>query len=247
MLLSQPLCCVSPVPYVTCAVCHPCCMSPVLFVTRAVCHPCCMSPVLCVTCPVCHLSCVSPVLYVTCPVCHLSCVSPVLCVTLLYITCAVSSGGTDTDVDLPQPPGGKRRRRSSSTESLLVGRQLTPTSSVRPAHLPPSNPTQSIAPLKVGLSKGQLVKGVPTQTQKVIIVSGSVTGAPSMLPKTYMGAKSVVTATSSATSLISHVKAATPSGSGGVMAAGKNLTTPGRWQHWWETSMGVNKLVLQWM
>ena len=250
------LCCMSPVLFVTCAVCHLCCLSTVRYVICAVCqyvtcvfcHLCCLSPVrVCHLCcmSVCHLSFVSPVLYVTCAVCHPSCMSPVMFVShavdhlLLSVICPVCLGGTDTDVDLPQPPGGKRRRRSSSTESLLVGRQLTPTSSVRPAHLPPSNPTQSIAPLKVGLSKGQLVKGVPTQTQKVIIVSGSVTGAPTMLPKTYMGAKSVVTATSSATSLISHVKAATPGGSGGVMAAGKNITTPGRWQHWWETAMGV--------
>ena len=57
------------------------------------------------------------------------------------------------------------------------------------------------------------MKGACNQAQKVIIVSG--TGSGASLPKTYLGtsAKSVVTATTSATSLISHVKAAWPSGS----------------------------------
>ena len=68
---------------------------------------------------------------------------------------------------------------------------------------------------------------------QVIIVSGAAAGVPpTVLPKTNMGAKSVVTATASATSLISHVKAARPSGSGGVMVPGKTVATTGRWQHW---------------
>ena len=128
------------------------------------------------------------------------------------------TGGGDSDGDLPPPPEGKpRRRSSSSTDSLLVGRQLTPVSAVNSANLPAPISLQTITPIKMGVARGQLVTGACNQTQKVIIVSGAGSGA--SLPKTYLGAsaKSVVTATTSAASLISHVKPAWPSGSGSAL------------------------------